>query len=49
LKLNPNFKLLSDSISADVKMDFESVKISDYKFDTPSDAQDVNEIIGGLL
>ena len=49
LKLNPNFKLLSDSISADVKMDFESVKISDYKFDTPSDAQDINEIIGGLL
>ena len=49
LKLNPNFKLLSESISADVKMDFESVKISDYKFDTPSDAQDINEIIGGLL
>ena len=49
LKLNPNFKLTSESISADVKVDFESIKITDYKFDTPKDAQDINEIIGSLL
>jgi len=49
LKLNPNFRLTSDSLSADVVLGFVSNKIEDYKFDTPEDAQDLNEIIGSLL
>ena len=49
LKLNPNFRLTSDSLSADVVLGFVSNKIENYKFDTPEDAQDLNEIIGSLL
>ena len=49
LRLNPNFVLTNDSLSADVKLGFESNKIENYKFDTPEDAQDLNEIIGSLL
>ncbi len=49
LKLNPNFRLTSDSLSADVVLGFVSNKIEDYKFDTPEDAQDLNEIIESLL
>ena len=49
LKLNPNFRLTSDSLSADVVLGFVSNKIENYKFDTPVDAQDLNEIIGSLL
>ena len=49
LKLNPNFRLTSDSLSADVVLGFVSNKIEDYKFDTPEDVQDLNEIIGSLL
>ena len=49
LKLNPNFRLTSDSLSADVVLGFVSNKIENYKFDTPEDAQDLNEIIWSLL
>lgn len=49
LRLNPDFTLTSDSLSADVELGFESNKIENYKFDTPEDAQDLNEIIWSLL
>lgn len=49
LKLDPNFKITSDSLNAEMKAKFESIKISDYKFETPENAQDVEELIGSLL
>ena len=49
LKLNPNLKITSDSFIADMKVDFVSNKIENYKFETPEDAQDINEIIESLL
>ena len=49
LKLDPNFKITSDSLNAEMKAKFESIKISDYKFETPENAQDVEELIGTLL
>lgn len=49
LKLNPNFKITSDSLNAEMKAKFESIKIIDYKFETPENAQDVEELIGSLL
>jgi hypothetical protein len=47
--LNPNLKITSDSFTADMKVDFVSNKIENYKFETPEDAQDINEIIESLL
>ena len=49
LKLDPNFKITSDSLNAEMKAKFESIKIIDYKFETPENAQDVEELIGSLL
>ena len=49
LKLDPNFKITSDSLNAEMKAKFESIKINDYKFETPENAQDVEELIGTLL
>ena len=49
LKLDPNFKITSDSLNAEMKAKFESIKIIDYKFETPENAQDVEELIGTLL
>ena len=49
LKLDPNFKITSDSLNAEMKAKFESIKIVDYKFETPENAQDVEELIGSLL
>lgn len=49
LKLDPNFKITSDSLNAEMKAKFESIKINDYKFETPENAQDVEELIGSLL
>lgn len=49
LKLDPNFKITSDSLNAEMKAKFESTKIIDYKFETPENAQDVEELIGSLL
>lgn len=49
LKLDPNFKITSNSLNAEMKAKFESIKIIDYKFETPENAQDVEELIGSLL
>lgn len=49
LKLDPNFKITSDSLNAEMKAKFESIKIIDYKFETPENVQDVEELIGSLL
>lgn len=49
LKLDPNFKITSDSLNAEMKAKFESIKIIDYKFETPENAQDVEELIESLL
>jgi hypothetical protein len=49
LSLNPNFVFESDSISADIKIDFVSEKIKDYVFDTPKDAESLDEIIWSLM
>ena len=49
LKLDPNFKITSDSLNAEMKAKFESIRIIDYKFETPENAQDVEELIGSLL
>ena len=49
LKLDPNFKITSNSLNAEMKAKFESIKIVDYKFETPENAQDVEELIGSLL
>jgi hypothetical protein len=32
-----------------MKAKFESIKIIDYKFETPENVQDVEELIGSLL
>ena len=49
LKLDPNFKITSNSLNAEMKAKFESIKIIDYKFETPENVQDVEELIGSLL
>ena len=49
LSLNPNFVFESDSISADIKIDFVSEKIKDHVFDTPKDAESLDEIIWSLM
>ena len=49
LKLDPNFKITSNSLNAEMKAKFESIKIIDYKFETPENVQDGEELIGSLL
>ena len=49
LSLNPNFVFESDSISADIKIDFVSEKIKDHVFDTPKDAESLDDIIWSLM
>ena len=49
LTIDPEFILSSDSITAVVNINFESKKIKNYKFDTPENAQDINELLWSLL
>ena len=49
LTLNPEFILSSDSITAVVNTEFESKKTKNYKFDTPENVEDINEVLWSLL
>jgi hypothetical protein len=49
VELSPTFNINFSNITANVEAKLKSEKINDYEFESPENAEDIEEVIGSLM